>query len=143
MTPETDSSGSKDQPSKDVLRENLANVLNGSTSSIPSISNSQSTPPLGATPECHVPDLTSIPSSWTDFLLSPQKDNQNQLNMSESNSEKSFLDLDKQTKSVDDVESENAPNDDWMIPDVLPIDLRVKIALCLILLNKQSSIEVS
>eukprot|EP00794_Sanderia_malayensis_P008278 gene8278-9162_t len=91
-------------------------------------------------------DLTSLPSSWTEFLLSPRKGSEH-CPIPEQTPPKRFIDLDEHKNQLR--EASNQPDflqDEqveqlWHIPDVLPIDIRVKTALCLIQLNKQCNVE--
>lgn len=102
-------------------------------------------------------DMSTHPSSWTDFLLSPTKESRSkdgkQLgkqaflkdDQTLSGSQEDITDLDESTAAVRELKS--VPDDDcsskWFIPDDLPIDLRVKTALCLIQLKIPCSIQVS
>ena len=102
-------------------------------------------------------DLSTHPSSWTDFLLSPTKESSSKDGKQSGNeaffkgdqtlsgSQKDITDLDESTAAVREMKS--VPDDDcnrkWFIPDDLPIDLRVKTALCLIELKIPCNIQVS
>eukprot|EP00795_Rhopilema_esculentum_P004300 gene4300-20500_t len=78
------------------------------------------------------PDLSTVPPSWTEFLLSPSKNAQAE----EEGRQTELVDLDKVSKEVmkekmadkADV-SAKRDNDQWNIPDHVPIDIRVKIAV--------------
>ena len=100
-------------------------------------------------------DLTTVPSSWTDFLLSPTKDShfkdgawsEKEASFKEdlNTSQKDFVDLDQSTADVR--KGKDAANDadenKWFVPDDLPIDIRVKTALCLIELKIVCNVRVS
>ena len=102
-------------------------------------------------------DLATLPSSWTDFLLSPTKKSPQKDGIcgedhadSTPTPQKQFTDLES---PVDTAEVKNLENrktgpgkeeiEKWMIPEDLPIDIRVNIALCLIELKASCSIAVS
>ncbi len=97
-----------------------------------------------ATLEFSQTDLTSVPSSWTEFLLSPRKGPRDNSLSLDTTSQKTFIDLDFHKKTHDLVSEVSAVHEDeeWVIPDALPIDIRVKIVLCLIQLNKRCNVEV-
>lgn len=110
----------------------------------------QNATPLKDTPK--QTDLTTLPSSWTDFLLSPTKESQSKDGGGSEHhehqvdaSQKDIVDLDqstaalRQTAAVVDRGNENQ----WFIPDDLPIDIRVKTVICLIELKANCNIKVS
>ena len=102
-------------------------------------------------------DLSNLPSSWTDFLLSPTKKSlKNDGNCGgddtncASTPQKQFTDLESPVNTAEVQIQENMKTGSgkedkgkWMIPEDLPIEIRVNIALCLIELKASCSIAVS
>ena len=92
------------------------------------------------------PDLSTVPPSWTEFLLSPSKNAQ----VEEEARQTEFVDLDKVSKEemeekvVEEVDvSAKGDNDQWSIPGHVPIDIRVKIAVSAIELKVCFDVQVN
>ena len=96
-------------------------------------------------------DLTTLPSSWTDFLLSPTKESSfkdgGRVDKAEHQIEtfqKDIVDLDESTANVRQNTNvvDGGNQKAWFIPEDLPIDIRVKLVLCLIELKVNCNVQV-
>ena len=100
--------------------------------------------PIESKPNDHHTDLTSFPSSWTEYLMSPHKDHAKQLLHASEPPIDDILDLDQQTVLLKNTHTSPVPDKcfEWVIPVDMPIDIRVKIALCIIQLKLPGNMEV-